>query len=86
MPKNATDQPAPLSGGLLRGVDADFLSALANIIQLVGIFIAVLANVTSAKRTSTALDEADERLVSLRHDLAEIELQVQRARRGRPSP
>ncbi|MEX0974141.1 MAG: hypothetical protein WD024_02130 [Bacillota bacterium] len=83
MPKDVASQPAPLSGGLPSCVDADFLSALGNIVQLVGVFIAVLANISSAKKSTTALDEAEERLTRLQQEVAEVDLQVRRAKRGR---
>ena len=58
-------------------------STLGNVVQLAGLFISVLAGVTAMKRTSTAFDQAEERLTRLQQEVAEVELVVQRAKRGR---
>jgi hypothetical protein len=65
------------------GVDVNFLATLGNLVQLVGIFISVLAGVSAAKQTATALDQAEERLAGLQRDVAELDLQLRRAKRGR---
>lgn len=66
-----------LSGG------ADFLNIAGNLVQLVGIFIALLGGVSAARRSETALYEAEDRLARLQKDVAELDLQIRRARSGR---
>jgi len=65
--------------------DPNILFALGKAMQIIGAVAVEVANVTNAKRTGAAVDEAEQRLASLKRELAEVELQVQRARRGHAS-
>ena len=62
--------------------DPSYLFALGKAMQIIGAVAVEVANVTSAKRTGAAVDEAEQRLASLKREIAEVELQLQRARRG----
>ena len=59
------------------------LNIAGNLVQLAGIFISLLAGVSAARRSDAALYEAEERLTKLRQDVAELNLQIRRARNGR---
>ncbi|MGE5578636.1 MAG: hypothetical protein ACM3WU_01210 [Bacillota bacterium] len=63
-------------------IDANYLFALGKAMQIIGVVAVEVANVTNAKRTGAAVDEAEQRIASLKQELAQVELQVQRARRG----
>jgi hypothetical protein len=50
-------------------VNVDFLATLGNFVQLAGLFISILAGVTAMKHSSTALDEAEERIMRLQQEI-----------------
>lgn len=80
--KPTGDETESTSSSWFSGADANFITMLGNVVQLVGLFIAVLAPITSAKQSSSALDVAEERMTRIQKDVADVDLQLRKARKA----
>ncbi len=65
------------------GLSTSVLGLLGNLLGLAGLFVSTLASVSAIKGRATALEHAEERLARLQQEMVEVDLQLQRARRGR---